>query len=635
MRLIAFDIETYDPNLAKLGDGAVRKDGRILCCGAYGDGISKVFDFDRKEDIKELKDLLKSKDVQPIFHNGVYDTAWLCVGYGMKISSTVHDTMTRQSLIDEYMQLDLDTCCKRMGVQGKNKAETIEAWFDENKAALGLKGKLWQHALTIWNDPTGRDMMKKYCLQDCKATRDLFDKQERWIEPVKEAYDLECRLYPLIIEMKKNGVRIDEEKLSALTNSVESELAATESKLLHEWKLTPGVIASTKQLGEAMHALGIHSPMKTAKGAESWASGALDRLTEYEAVREIQHWKTLSAVLDKYLRGALYDSIWNGRVHCTFSPCKRDDGGTVTGRFACKNPNLQNIPARNEKHGWKSYGPEMRGLFIPDDGCWMFACDYSQIEYLLLAHYAQGPQAAEFRQRANDGVDFHTSVQTSMNFPERGVVKTLNYGKMYGMGIGKMMQINYVMFSKLAAAKGMDILQYCTWVNDLYNEKMPVIKDTMNYIQNLAKMQGYVESISGRRHHKPKPYYDPERGKWNDGIYKMTNYLIQGSAADILKRGLVDAWESGVFNTLKMHVTVHDENVCSVPKTHEGVEAAAALEACMNNAYKSRLLVPMKAVGGIGDSWDSKHAEEDWQKLRLEHGLGKSGEHDAAGKIVN
>ena len=103
MRLIAFDIETYDPNLAKLGDGAVRKDGRILCCGAYGDGISKVFDFDRKEDIQELKSLLKSSDVQPIFHNGVYDTSWLCVGYGMKIKGTIHDTMTRQSLIDEYM----------------------------------------------------------------------------------------------------------------------------------------------------------------------------------------------------------------------------------------------------------------------------------------------------------------------------------------------------------------------------------------------------------------------------------------------------------------------------------------------------------------------------------------------------
>ena len=301
----------------------------------------------------------------------------------------------------------------------------------------------------------------------------------------------------------------------------------------------------------------------------------------------------------------------------------------------CKNPNLQNIPARETKHGHKSYGPEMRELFIPENDCWMFACDYSQIEYLLLAHFAQGPQAEWFREQANAGVDFHTTVQQSMNFPERSIVKTLNYGKMYGMGINKMMQLNYVMFSKLAADRGMDILQFCTWINDLYNEKMPVIKDTMLSIQNLAKVQGYVTSLSGRHHHRPRPYFDPTTGKWNDGIYKMTNYLIQGSAADILKKGLLDAWNSGVFNILKMHITVHDENVCSVPKIKEGVEAAAELEACMNNAYKDRLLVPMKAVGGIGDNWNGKHAEDDWQKLRETYGLGRSGEHDATARIIN
>ena len=160
----------------------------------------------------------------------------------------------------------------------------------------------------------------------------------------------------------------------------------------------------------------------------------------------------------------------------------------------------------------------------------------------------------------------------------------------------------------------MDLLQFCTWINDLYNEKMPVIKDTMLCIQNLAKVQGYVTSLSGRHHHRPRPYFDSTTGKWNDGIYKMTNYLIQGSAADILKKGLLDAWNSGVFNTLKMHITVHDENVCSVPKTKEGVEAAAELEACMNNAYKDRLKVPMKAVGGIGDNWNGKHAEDDKER---------------------
>lgn len=632
--MIALDIEAYDPNLKDLGDGSIRKDGCILCCGSYNGKKAEVF-YPDTPSWNKLKDLLKS-DEPKIFHNGIYDLSWLCCGYGLEVNGIIHDTMTRMAFIDEYADLDLDTCCKRFKVPGKNKNETIEAWYDENKKAIGIKGTLWQNSKMLWdNYEAFRTNMINYNIQDCVATYNLFIAQEPWMRNFQEAYQMECELYPLLIEMKKNGVRIDENKLAELSNHIREELSSVEQKLKFEWNLTPSIISSTKQLGTALTGMGIHSPMKTPKGAESWSADALDRLQEYDVIREIQHWKTLTAVMDKYLHGALYKSIWNGRIHCTFSPNKRDDGGTITGRFSCKNPNLQNIPAREEKHGHKSYGSEMRDLFIPENDCWMFACDYSQIEYLLLAHFAQGPQAAWFREQANAGVDFHTTVQTSMNFPERSVVKRLNYGKMYGMGINKMMQLNYVLFSKLAADKGMDIVQYCNWVNDLYNERMPVIKDTMTYIQNLAKAQGYVASIGGRYHHKPKPYFDPATGKWNDGIYKMTNYLIQGSASDILKKGLLDAWKEGVFNTLKMHITVHDENVCSVPKSREGVEAAAHLEACMNNAYKKQLTVPMKAVGGIGDSWNGKHAEDDWQALREKYGLGRSGEHDAAARIVN
>ena len=798
--MIALDIETYDPNLKELGDGSIRKDGEILCCGSYNGKKAETY-IPNTPGWQKLIDILKS-DEPKIFHNGIYDLAWLCCGYDLKVNGTIHDTMTRMSMIDEYADLDLDTCCKRFSIKGKNKNETIEAWYDEHKKALNLKGTLWQNSKYLWdNYQAFRDNMIKYNLQDCIATYNLFFAQEPRMQNYQEAYQMECDLYPLLIEMKKNGVRIDEKRLAELTCHIKDELASVEQKLKFEWGLTPTIISSTKQLGSALTNMGLHSPMKTPKGAESWAAGALDRLQEYEVVREIQHWKTLNAIIDKYLQGALYNSIWNGRIHCTFSPNKRDDGGTITGRFSClatgtsvytieygyipiedikpglhtithtgkvaaikklicngikpvylydnlictddhliwtgkqfkeaknvnfktipqehrlmpessccisskrqanwenwskaswlqryyirwtrqpndkskwtlrsllktkrlymgnvlvwdievdhedhsflangyyvhncKNPNLQNIPARETKHGHKSYGPEMRELFIPENDCWMFACDYSQIEYLLLAHFAQGPQAEWFREQANAGVDFHTTVQQSMNFPERTIVKTLNYGKMYGMGINKMMQLNYVVFSKLAADRGMDILQFCTWINDLYNEKMPVIKDTMLSIQNLAKVQGYVTSLSGRHHHRPRPYFDPTTGKWNDGIYKMTNYLIQGSAADILKKGLLDAWNSGVFNILKMHITVHDENVCSVPKIKEGVEAAAELEACMNNAYKDRLLVPMKAVGGIGDNWNGKHAEDDWQKLRETYGLGRSGEHDTTARIIN
>ena len=332
--MIALDIETYDPNLKELGDGSIRKDGEILCCGSYNGKKAEAY-IPNTPGWQKLIDILKS-DEPKIFHNGIYDLAWLCCGYDLKVNGTIHDTMTRMSMIDEYADLDLDTCCKRFSIKGKNKNETIEAWYDEHKKALNLKGTLWQNSKYLWdNYQAFRDNMIKYNLQDCIATYNLFFAQEPRMQNYQEAYQMECDLYPLLIEMKKNGVRIDEKRLAELTCHIKDELASVEQKLKFEWGLTPTIISSTKQLGSALTNMGLHSPIKTPKGAESWAAGALDRLKEYEVVREIQHWKTLNAIIDKYLQGALYNSIWNGRIHCTFSPNKRDDGGTITGRFSC------------------------------------------------------------------------------------------------------------------------------------------------------------------------------------------------------------------------------------------------------------------------------------------------------------
>lgn len=626
--MIAIDIEAWDPNLHKLGPGCNRHDGYIYCVGTYDGKNAKAY-IPGASDWQELVDRLSSGE-EVVFHNGVYDTSWLCVGYNLKIKGRINDTMTRACFIDEYATHNLDDCCKRMGLKGKNKDDTIKAWYAKSIGKDISKvsdAYLWAHSEEIWNDKTGRELMIKYNLQDCIATYNLYYAQEPYMANYQRGYDIECRLYPVIIEMRKNGVAIDEDKLEALRHQLHKEKDEVEKELLYKFDITPDIITSPKKFGIKMHSLGIESPMLTAKGAESWNSLALDRLSDKDVIRTIQHWKNINAALVKYVEGNLRDCIWQGRIYGTFSPNKSDEGGTITGRFSASSPNLQNISAREKKHGFNSYGAEMRDLFIPDEGCLMFACDYSQIEYLLLAHYAYGPQAESFRADARAGIDFHTSVMNNIGFPERQIVKTLNYGKMYGMGIQKMKMLNYVMFTSIAEKKGMDIDSFCEWLNNEYNTKMPVIRDTMQHIQTMAKMQGYVESIGNRYHHKPKVQFDPETGRWNDGIYKMTNYLIQGSASDILKKALVDTYEQGIFDYIKFHITVHDENVCSVPPTKEGVQAAAAMEDCMNNSYKEQLLIPLKAVGGIGTSWNSKHAEEDWQALREKFGLKRSGEH--------
>ena len=650
-RLIALDIETYDPNLHELGDGSIRKDGRILCCGAHGDGISKVFDFDNPNDIQELRDILKDPSIDKIYHNGIgYDLPWLYCGYDMVIKGVQHDTMTRAALIDEYQSLGLDDCCRKLGLKGKNKDETIEAWYEKWQAQMKLAAKgfkkygisdnneviiakenndfetwklspaevealiaqsykkdVWANALVIWADPVGREMMKKYNLQDCIATFNLFKAQEKLIEPLHNVYEMECKLVPILLDMKKRGIRVDEKRMAELAAKVQEKADEQERKLIDMYGVTGEMISSGKKLGARLNEMGIHSPIKTATGTESWAEGALVRI-HHPVIPMIQEYKNYDSILNKYLRGSLSRTIINGRIHCTFLPMLRDKesgiggGGTVTGRFSCKAPNLQQIPARNKGHG-QDFSQDMRSLFLPEEGKMIAALDYSQIEAVLLGHYAQGQQAAWFREQLKAGADLHNIVMGMTGITYRPVVKTFNYGCIYGMGWKTAMEKNYTLFEKLAAEEGLDIETFTKDIYYNYHKKFPVIKDTMEWCQRIAKAQGYIDTMGGRRQHKPKPAYDPATGKINDFIYKMLNKLIQGTAADILKTALINAYEAGIYDVLDLHLLVHDEQVVSVPFTKEGCEATVELQQTMANVYKDQLLVPIKAECELGPNW--------------------------------
>jgi len=642
-RLVALDIETYDPGLKTTGTSACRSDdgGRILCCGAYGDGISRVFDFDNKQDIQQLRDIMKDSTIDKIFHNGIYDLSWLYCHYDFEINGVLHDTMTRAAFIDEYQQLSLDACCKKMGLQGKNKTETIEAWYEEwqrvmKGCAKGFKKKLyvdstvyniddgcdyklddeeisaivtgdykkdlWSNVMFIWNSSDGRSKMKEYNLQDCIATYNLFQKQEPFMKDYAEAYAVECDIYYLLLQMKKVGVRIDMNALGELTQRVDEQRVSVEKELIDLYGIDSETIASPKKLGARLNEMNIYSPIKTARGSQSWGVDAFDRLSHVPVIQKIHEYKTYDAIASRYLHGDLRNSIYNGRVHCTFSPNKREDGGTVTGRFASSGPNLQNIPA-NDKGQGINFAQDMRALFIPEEGCMMGAFDYSQIEYLLLAHYAKGPQADEFRAQANAGVDFHTVAMKMTGITYRPLVKRYNYGVIYGMGWRTSLEKNYTLFEKLAAKHNMSPTDFAKSTYEQYHAKMPVVHDTMQWCQNLAKVQGFVTCLGGRRQHKPKATYDPSTGKINDYIYKMLNKLIQCSAAYVLKFALQKAYKAGLFNVLTMHITVHDENVASIPFNKEGTEAAQELKHIMDTSFSDELLVPMKACGEVGPNW--------------------------------
>ena len=610
--LVAVDIETYDPLLQTHGDGSCRGDGEIFCVGIFDGTRAKAY-FPNQGDWPEFLQLMADKSVDKVFHNGIYDLSWLHCAYDVQFEGLLHDTMTRMTYIDEYAELGLDACCKRFKVQGKNKSDTIEAWYDLHKEeiitmlkAVGQKPKrtdaLWKWSKFLWdNYKEFRDKMVEYNLQDCRATWYLYQAQEPYLTKVYDAYLVDTKLQPLIISMKKLGVRIDRPALTELTTRVEEDLWSVESKLKELYGIDRDIIGSSKQLGARLNAIGIHSPVKTKTGAESWGADAINRI-HHPVVPLITELKGYKKLLDTYLRGGMVDAIINDRIHCTFSPNKREDGGTVTGRFACSKPNLQQIPARDKAVG-HSYGQDMRAVFLPEEGCMMAALDYSQIEYLLLAHFAVGPQAEWFRSQANAGVDFHTVAMQATGIPSRSVVKTFNYGVIYGMGWYTAMIKNYNLFEKLAKEHGTDIETFTKDTYNNYHLKLPVIRTTMQYVQSQAKMYGYVTTIGGRYQHKPKAIWDPATGKLNDYLYKMLNKLIQGSAADILKFALLEAYESGVFDVLKMHLTVHDENVVSVPFNKVGTEACVELKHIMDMSFHDKLLVPMKAACELGPNW--------------------------------
>lgn len=634
-RLIAMDVETY-------GNYLTDPDARILCCGAHGEGIHKVFDFDDPNQVKECCDIVADPNIDIIWHNCLFDNGWFNDKYNTVPRGIIHDTMTRAALIDERQSMGLDDNCKRMGVKGKNKSETIEAWFEDwqntmKGCAKGLKkglitddnqvlntddgetyqlsdaeveclisGKwknsVWDNSLMLWQEaPEFKQKMMEYNQQDCVATYELYFAQEKFMGPVQHVYELECKLIPILLRMKKVGIRFDQKRAGELIEKVAAKEQEVEKKLWDTYGITGEMINSTKQLGVRMNEMGIESPVRTKTGAQSWAEGALVRI-HHPVTPLIFEYKNYHAILSKFLLGSLSKSVVNGRIHCTFLPMLREEGGTVTGRFSCRDPNLQQIPARNKGHG-EDFSQDMRSLFLPEEGMMLAAMDYSQIEAVLLAHFAQGPQAEWFREQMRAGADLHNIVMGMTGITYRPVVKTFNYGCIYGMGWQTAMEKNYVLFEKLARSEGKDIESFTKEIYYNYHKKFPVVKDTMTWAQDIARANGYIDTMGGRRLHKPTAQYDQVTGKINDYLYKMLNKLIQGTAADILKQALITADEAGIYDVLTLHLLVHDEQVNSVPFTKEGTEAAVELQHIMGNVYKERLLVPIKAECELGPNW--------------------------------
>jgi DNA polymerase I-like protein with 3'-5' exonuclease and polymerase domains len=594
----AIDIETHDPHLKIWGPGSIRRDGFILGVGAYCPELGVDTYYDPND--PALRKLL-AYNVTKVFHNGVYDLDWLINGeYHFEIGGRIEDTMTREALLDAYdFSYSLDHCCDKHNVVGKNKEDTIDAWW----AAQGNRTKAVEHLKDI-----PRYITAKYCKQDCKATYDLYHAQTPLLaaEELLYANDIECRLYPWLMHTRSNGMIIDWDARRKLSDNLNDELEQAQNSFNKKYGELN--INSGADLARLWERLGI--PIEyTEKGKPSFSADVLEA-SDAPVAAEILHIRSIEKLLNTFIDGQFVDLSYDGRLWPTLYPAKRDSGGTVTGRFSSQNPNGQNIPARGEKHG-----KEIRSMFIPEEDCLLGAFDYKQIEYRIFTHFAVGPGADAARQRyAEDpSTDYHRMGQDMMgwSFPDdpdkdksyRHLMKNLGFGSIYGLGWRSFAErFHSALVNTHPDVPAEEIPMLAKHLQDMYYSKIPFIKTTCRKIQDVATSRGYVKTISGRRQRVPKD------GK----LYKIVNYLIQGSAGDLFKKAMVDAWESGVFNTLKCHIMVHDECVFSIPRNKEGKEAAEQLASCMCNAYK--LKVPIGVDTEIGPDWG--HCNEDnWKQF--------------------
>lgn len=614
---MAMDIETDDPHIEDFGPGALRNLGEILGVGVYCPQL-KVHGYLDPED-RRIGEWLADPKVTVIFHNAVYDLDWLhnwsrSPAYH-NIKARIEDTMTRQSLIDTYSpSFKLDWCCKVYGLEGKNKEETLEKWWEENRERSGLKGKLMKNLKHL-----PRQIVGKYCMQDAKATYELFCAQQPVLEKEElvVANDIECRLYPWLLDTRSRGIRVDNVAREKLSEDVTKECREYEVDFYKRYGDVN--LNSNKQLQELWTRLGL--PFEYSKsGSPSFGYDQLlefknggDQLHMNEAQLKVAHdvatdilqIREYRKLLDTFVDGQFVDMQYNGRIYTCLYPAKRDgSGGTVTGRFSSANPNLQQVPAHSE------WGKQTRSIFIPEDDCWLGAFDYKQIEYRLFTHFAQGEEgkAAQKLYHDDPSLDYHEMGQKMMGwwYPEdewankeaRHMMKRLSFGNLYGLKARTFSEhFKWDLLKSHPNVKQSDLYQLAQDLQTQYQEKVPFIKVTNDAIMKVGQKRGYVKTLSGKRQRMP-----PNPSKGGDDAYKLINYLVQGSAGDVFKKGVcVDAWEAGVFDVLKSHLMVHDELVFSIPKTKAGYEACIELKNCMASAYP--LKVPLGVDTEIGTDW--------------------------------
>ena len=590
---IAIDLETKDDGITQgLGAGWALGKGRIVGFAVAVEGWQGYYPFGHfgggnmiPEQVKSYMKEVCALSCTKIFHNAQYDLGWLQAS-GITVNGPIVDTMVAAALIDENRyQYNLNSLSK--DYLGELKAET-DLKLAAEEHGIDAKAEMWK---------LPAEHVGYYAEQDARLTLLLWQrfKQEIQSQSLSTVFELESELLPVLIKMRTRGVRVQVE----LAEKLKIEMMNQEKEVMLAIKKLSGLdidIWAARQISTVFDKLNVEYPRTQKTGEPSFTHNWLVN-SKHKISKLILQARELNKFHGTFLSSIMKYQV-KGRIHGEIQQLRSDGGGTVSGRLSMSNPNLQQIPARN-----KEFGPKIRALFIPEEGCKWGSFDYSQQEPRMTVHYAasigKGYEGSLELVDAynNASADFHQTVADLVGI-ERTQAKTIGLGLMYGMGK-----------NKLANSLGLTKDEAEILINK-YNRKVPFVKLLSEKCMFTAQDKGVIRTKRGRKCrfdqwetrdfglHLPETFDNAVAKYGRDNIkraktYKALNRLIQGSSADQTKQAMVNTAKAGHIPIIQ----IHDELCFNI----ESEEQIKEIKYIMENAIEFK--VPFVVDQGIGKSW--------------------------------
>ena len=622
---IAMDTETKDIGLLH-GVGAGWAHGAGYICGVSaawdGGGIyapvrhpdGDCLDVAR---VKNWTEYTVRNAAEVFFQNAPYDLGWMRQEWGVMPPDVVHDTTAMAVMIDENrLSYKLDSLCRWQGIPGKDETILREAAAAYGFPPSEIKENLWQLPSRYVGPYAEADAVSTLAL--AKKLRPQLLQDQVW-----EAYRLECDLIPLCLEMRRRGIRIDEDAAQRAYDNLiarRDEVLAFLSRQIGE-KVDVFCYKQTDWLERQHDAVGISYPRTPKTNRGSFKAGSRDGW-----MQKHNHWLPANLAMawkfsdgaEKFIRGYIMDFTHRGRLHANLNQFRSEDGGTRSHRFSISDPPLQQMPERDD-----ILGPLIRSLFLPEPGEIWGTHDYSQQEYRMIVHCAallncRRAEEAVDLYIADPKTDFHNLVVQWTGL-DRKRAKDCNFGKAFGAGVPK--------FAEMIGKTEEEAAE----IYKQYDEKLPFVADAAQKCSRLAERRGYIRLIDKARCHFD--HWTPaQRGRWvparktdaryqewvNDGItrfrraftHKAFNRFVQGSSARQMKMGMRDCWREGIVPMLQMH----DE----LDVSHSSEKQGKRVNEIMRNAYT--LAVPSVVDSEYGISWGDARKSDDhdvtWRAAR-------------------